>query len=36
MDMLDKDLKLVAAVINKGTYTTYNSRGRFGSLLSMF
>ena len=34
--MLNKDLKLAAAIINKRIYTTYNSKDKFGFLLFYF
>lgn len=36
MNMLNKDFKLAAAIINKRIYTTYNSKDKFGSLLLPF
>ena len=34
--MLNKDLKLAAAIINKRIYTTYNSKDKSGFLLFAF
>lgn len=36
MNMLNKDFKLAAAIINKRIYTTYNSKDKFGFLLFTF